>query len=53
MHGELVKTLQKGLKITADGDFGPGTEAKVKAFQSAHKLTADGIVGKVTWNTLF
>jgi peptidoglycan hydrolase-like protein with peptidoglycan-binding domain len=53
MHGELVKTLQKGLKITPDGDFGPGTEAKVKAFQSAHKLTADGIVGKVTWNTLF
>lgn len=53
MHGEVIKTLQKGLKITADGDFGPGTEAKVKAFQSAHKLTADGIVGKVTWNTLF
>jgi lysozyme len=53
MHGELVKTLQKGLKITVDGDFGPGTEAKVKAFQSAHKLTADGVVGKVTWNTLF
>jgi GH24 family phage-related lysozyme (muramidase) len=53
MHGEVVKTLQKGLKITADGDFGSGTEAKVKAFQSAHKLVADGIVGKVTWNILF
>jgi GH24 family phage-related lysozyme (muramidase) len=53
MHGEVVKTLQKGLKITADGAFGSGTEAKVKTFQSAHKLVADGIVGKVTWNILF
>ena len=32
-----------------DGDFGPDTLAKVKAFQKAKGLTADGIVGRDTW----
>ena len=32
-----------------DGDFGPDTLAKVKAFQKAKSLTADGIVGSKTW----
>ena len=32
-----------------DGDFGPDTLAKVKAFQIAKGLTADGIVGRDTW----
>lgn len=32
-----------------DGDFGPDTLAKVKAFQKAKGLTADGIVGSRTW----
>lgn len=35
-----------------DGDFGPDTLAKVKAFQKAKELTADGIVGRDTWTTL-
>ena len=35
-----------------DGDFGPDTLAKVKAFQKAKGLTADGIVGRDTWATL-
>ena len=32
-----------------DGDFGPDTLAKVKAFQKAKGLTVDGIVGSKTW----
>ncbi len=48
-HGDDVIEVQsqlisKGYKITADGDFGPGTEAAVKDFQTKNKLTVDGIV---------
>ena len=35
-----------------DGDFGPDTLAKVKAFQKAKGLNADGIVGRDTWTKL-
>ena len=47
--GPGVVTLQEFLKITADGDFGPKTEAAVKSWQTAHGLLADGIVGRNTW----
>lgn len=43
---------QKGFPCTADGIFGSGTEAKVKAFQAANGLVADGIVGQQTWASL-
>ncbi|GAB1510043.1 peptidoglycan-binding domain-containing protein [Actinophytocola sp. KF-1] len=35
-----------------DGDFGPKTEAAVKAFQSSRGLEDDGLVGKLTWEAL-
>lgn len=50
--GSAVKELQTILKITADGDFGPKTEAAVKEFQKAHKIVADGIVGPYSWEKL-
>lgn len=50
--GEDVKTLQSALKITSDGDFGPGTKAAVIAFQKKHGLYPDGVVGKNTWSLL-
>jgi len=51
--GDEVKQLQEKLGLTADGQFGPGTEAKVKEWQSANGLTADGIVGPGTWGKMF
>ncbi len=49
-----VRNLQNDLKTlgylasNADGAFGTGTEAAVKAFQKNHNLTQDGLVGAST-----
>ncbi|MCP1752011.1 peptidoglycan-binding domain-containing protein [Bradyrhizobium elkanii] len=66
--GGGVRLLQEILKHYADpqldpgaidGDFGPHTEAAVKAFQASHvdfdgnPLKADGIVGPKTWAALW
>lgn len=50
--GAAVKEMQSKLGITADGDFGPGTEAAVKKWQAANGLAADGIVGPKTLEKL-
>jgi peptidoglycan L-alanyl-D-glutamate endopeptidase CwlK len=53
-HGDDVVVLQQALKARGfdpgvpDGDFGPGTEAAVIAFQKSEGLTPDGIVGPQT-----
>jgi len=47
-QGELVKTLQRFLKIEDDGDFGPMTESAVKKWQKDNGLLDDGIVGSKT-----
>lgn len=46
--GDLVKRMQAVLGVSADGDFGPGTERAVKAWQAKNGLSADGIVGPKT-----
>jgi putative chitinase len=50
--GPEVKQLQEKLGLTADGQFGPGTETKVKEWQAANGLSADGIVGPASWSKL-
>ena len=60
MNGADVKTLQATLiaygfscgAAGADGDFGSGTEAALKKFQTKYGLGADGIAGKGTWGKL-
>ena len=51
-NNENVKLLQKKLGVDPVGNFGPATEAAVKAFQAKNGLVADGIVGDGTWNKL-
>ncbi|MBS7564755.1 peptidoglycan-binding protein [Mucilaginibacter sp. Bleaf8] len=55
--GSEVQLLQRALSflnypLTIDGNFGPGTEAAVKRFQSDKGLTPDGIAGPKTWAIL-
>lgn len=50
--GPDVATLQKFLGLTADGNFGPGTEKAVKDWQAKNGLAADGIVGDGTWGKM-
>jgi peptidoglycan hydrolase-like protein with peptidoglycan-binding domain len=48
-----VKLIQAKVGVTADGVWGPKTDAAVKAWQKKHGLAADGIVGPKTWSKLF
>jgi len=46
--GPIVRVIQRKVGAAPDGDYGPGTRAKVKAWQAKHRLTADGVVGPMT-----
>jgi hypothetical protein len=50
--GSAVKTIQEGLGLTADGQFGPATEKAVKAFQTKEKLKVTGIVDEETYRRI-
>lgn len=61
--GEAVRTLQQALntptvmreidlRVFVDGQFGPGTEAALKAWQRIAGLKPDGICGPATWTSL-
>jgi len=56
-EGQPVRSLQyllraRGHAVAVDGDFGPRTDAAVRAFQRSRRLAVDGIVGPATWRAL-
>jgi peptidoglycan hydrolase-like protein with peptidoglycan-binding domain len=51
-RGAALRRLQEDLHVSADGEFGPETEAAVRHFQEAHGLEVDGVVGPATWDAL-
>ena len=51
-RGAAVASLQRALRITADGVYGPQTRRAVRRFQRAHGLLADGIAGPATLRAL-
>jgi peptidoglycan hydrolase-like protein with peptidoglycan-binding domain len=50
--GSAVVVLQKALRITADGQFGPKTEGAVKALQGRARIARTGVVASLTWQAL-
>ena len=51
--GDTVRKLQECLGRDADGDFGRGTEAALKAWQLENGCTPDGIAGPQTLGKIF
>jgi len=51
-RGPEVQALQQQLGITADGIYGPNTEAAVRAFQQRAGIQVDGIAGGQTQSAL-
>ena len=51
-RGAAVVVLQRGLKVTPDGDFGPRTRAALVAFQTRQRIVPNGLVGRAVWDRL-
>jgi peptidoglycan hydrolase-like protein with peptidoglycan-binding domain len=50
--GPLVTALQRGLRVVADGSFGPITGTAVSALRVSHGLRAGQVVDAATWRAL-
>ena len=51
-QGFSVELFQEVLGVEADGYFGPGTEAAVRAYQESAGLPANGVMDATTWASL-
>lgn len=51
-QGHAVKTIQKAVGTTVDGDYGPATAKAVKKWQKSHDVPPTGVVDAATWAAL-
>ena len=51
-RGSTVVIIQRVVRSSPDGIYGPKTMAAVKAWQRSHGLAADGVVGSLTWSKM-
>jgi len=50
--GRAVVILQQGLRVTADGAFGPLTRAALVTFQKQQAILANGVTSRLVWDRL-
>ncbi len=48
--GEFVDSIPR---LSVDGDFGPATEAALRAFQSTYGLPATGVLDRESWDKIY
>ncbi|KQS19189.1 hypothetical protein ASF99_04700 [Exiguobacterium sp. Leaf187] len=53
MKTEDITRIQNAVKVPATGQFDAATTKGVRNYQKRKGLEVDGVVGRVTWNTLF
>ena len=49
----IAQTYTNIPPVDIDSRFGAGLERSVRAFQREFGLAQDGLVGQVTWNTIY
>jgi peptidoglycan hydrolase-like protein with peptidoglycan-binding domain len=50
--GSAVVALQRALKATPDGDFGPRTRAALVTFQTLQHISRNGVADRLVWDRL-
>jgi len=50
--GAAVVVLQRGLKVTPDGDFGSRTRVALVAFQRQQHISPNGVASRIVWDRL-
>jgi peptidoglycan hydrolase-like protein with peptidoglycan-binding domain len=50
--GSAVIALQRALKVTPDGDFGPRTRSALVTFQRLQRISPNGVADRLVWDRL-
>ena len=50
--GAAVVALQRSLKVTPDGDFGPRTRSALVTFQRLQRISPNGVADRLVWDRL-